>query len=70
MEMKSILYADSVFLTFSDKVITKAVTPRLINEITNWENFQKYLEENIKLNLNLKTVRQLEIETENFMQTI
>lgn len=59
-----------VILTVSEKIIKKEHKPTLTNKLTNWEGFQKVLEDLIQLNVSLKTKEQLEKEAKNFIISV
>ena len=60
----------AVILTLSERIIKKEARPTLVNKTTDWEGFKLELQEAIKLNIKLKTVEQLEQETEKFTTLI
>lgn len=60
----------AVILTLSDKIIKKEARPALVNKTTDWESFRLELQENINLQVNLRTTEQLEIEAENLTRLI
>jgi hypothetical protein len=49
-----------IYLTISDKIITKVQNPVLTNKHTDWDYFNYLLESNINLSVLLKTADQLE----------
>jgi hypothetical protein len=49
-----------IYLTISDKIITKDQNPVLTNKQTYWDYFNHLLESNINLTVPLKTADQLE----------
>lgn len=59
-----------ILLTLSDRVISKEVSPRLVNKLTDWQSFKLKLEESIELSVPLITEEQLEMEAELFNKHI
>lgn len=50
----------AISLTLSDNIILRESKPSLTNRLTNWQGFQNFLQERIKLNVPLKTKEHLE----------
>lgn len=59
-----------ILLKFSENVITKQLYPVLTNSGTNLESFQLELWEKIRLNVRIKTMGQLEHESEKIIVDI
>jgi adenylate cyclase len=59
-----------IYLTISDKIITKDQNPVLTNKHTDWDYFNRLLENNINLSVSLKTTDQLERELKAFTTAI
>jgi tRNA G37 N-methylase Trm5 len=57
-------------LTIGDTIIYKEIIPSLTNKKTDWENYSIYLEENITLNVLLKTYDQIENEAKLFTEQL
>lgn len=59
-----------IYLTISDKIITKDQNPVLTNKHTDWEYFNYLLESNIRLSVPLKTTHHIEEELNDFILAI
>lgn len=60
----------AVIMTLSEGIIKKKAPPTLVNKTTDWESFRYDLQENIHLNVSLRTTVQLEEEAERFVRLI
>lgn len=56
-----------ILLTLSEYVITKGSNPTLTNKKTDWESFKMEIHERIKLNVPIKSIQQLELESKKFI---
>lgn len=59
-----------VMLTVSGKLDKKERAPFLCNNRTNWDKFREHCEDNIELNISLKTPLELEDEVDTFIKVI
>lgn len=59
-----------VILTTSATVIETEMPQSLYNHHTDWESFREFLEENIQLNIRLKTTEDIDIALKNFTNTV
>ena len=74
IEVSDILDLDSdhtaVLLTLSVKIVRKEANSTLVNKSTNWDCFKNYLQNNINLQISLKSIDQLETQAEKYMTII
>ena len=59
-----------VIMTLSDIIIRKENKPLLVNKTTDWESFRTELDNDIELNIELKTKQQIEEAAEKFTSSI
>lgn len=59
-----------VLLTLSDRIIQRESNPTLVNKLTDWGSFKIEVNENIQLNVSLRTIDDLEKETEELVEII
>jgi hypothetical protein len=59
-----------IIATISTHIITQQKPPKLHNSQTNWETFRTQIEENLRLNIQLKTVKDIEEAIAEFTNII
>jgi hypothetical protein len=56
--------------TISTQIITHQKPPKVHNSQTNWEAFRTQIEENLQLNIPLKTAKEIKVAIAEFINVI